>query len=240
MTFHSIDDSGSILSTRPSLFENQMRFLKKKKYNVMSLGKLIDHIRSHTKPPPGSIVLTFDDGYKNNYEVAFPVLKSLKFTATFFIVTEYVGKRSTWDQDDTCGDVPLLSWEEIGEMAAQGMDIQPHSCTHPHLPELTREEMIREIRNSRLHIEDVVRQEADIFCYPFGEFNRACTDLLSQLGFQGAVSIAYGRRNTVENVYALQRVGSAHFRDMTAFKVCLFGLYEWYLSLRNIVYRAKR
>lgn len=233
MTYHSIDDSGALLSTPPILFERQMKFLKEKKYRVISLRKLIEHIGSHRKPLPKSVVLTFDDGYKNNYEVAFPVLKSSDFTATFFVVTQYVGKRSTWATDETSLEAPLMSWEEIKEMATYGMEIQPHSCTHPHLPQLTRDEMIKEILGSKRHIEEVVMQEASIFCYPFGEFNSTCISVLSELGFKAAVSIQFGRNNSIENVYALQRVGSAHFQDMTAFKVCLYGFYDWHLIFKN-------
>ena len=236
LTYHSIDDSGSILSNSPTLFQNQMRFLKENNFSVISLRKLIDTFRSHTKPLPRSVVLTFDDGYKNNYEVAFPILKELNFTATFFIVTEYVGRRSTWGEEGALCDVPLLSWEEILKMATHGMDIQPHSCTHPYLTQIAKDEMIREMRDSRLRIEEAIQKEADIFCYPFGEYDHRCIELLSHLGFKGAVSIEFGKSNSVENIYALQRVGSAHFQDMTAFKVSLYGLYEWYLFLRNAVH----
>ena len=233
LTYHSIDDSGTVLSTPPSLFERQMRFLKEEGYRVISLRDMVGHLRARTEPPSRSAVITFDDGFRNNYEVAFPVLKSLEFTATFFIVTDFVGERGPWVEDERLGDAPLLSWEDLEKMAAQGMDIQPHSCTHPHLTQLSRDEMIREIRDSRHRIEEVVKREANIFCYPFGEFDGACMDVLSRLEFEGAVAIEFGRRNSCENIYALQRVGSAHFQDMTAFKVCLDGLYEGYLALRK-------
>jgi len=234
LTYHSIDDSGSRLSTPPALFSRQMKFLKEKNYRVISLRTLVEYFCRHTAPPPGSVVLTFDDGYRSNYEEAFPILKSLDFTATFFVVTHYVGKESTWLMDDPSFVAPMMSWKEIRDMAAHGMDILPHSCTHPHLLQLSKEKMEEEIIESRRSIEDAVKKKAEIFCYPYGEFNDTCIQLLSQFEFRAAVTIRFGRKNSLKNVYALQRVGSAHFQDMTAFKVCLFGLYDWYLRAKEL------
>ena len=237
LTYHSIDDSGSVLSTPPLLFSQQMRFLKERNYRVISLGTLVEHFCRDTVPPSRSVVLTFDDGYTSTYENAFPILRSFDFTAAFFVVTQYVGKKSTWSMDDPPFVAPMMSWKEIGEMAAHGMDIFPHSCTHSHLPLLSRDEMEWEIVESRRSIEDVVKKKADIFCYPYGEFNDTCIQVLSQLKFKAAVTIHFGRKNSLENVYALQRVGSVHFQDMTAFKVCLYGLYDWHLMAKKLIRR---
>lgn len=239
LTYHSIDDSGSLLSTSPRLFSQQMRFLKEKDFRVISLKMLVEHFSRQAPLHPRSVVLTFDDGYKNNYEMALPILKSFDFSATFFIATDFIGKKSPWMKNDLSVDLLILSWDEIKEMAENGMDIQPHSCSHRHLPQLARDEIEWEMSESRGTIEREVGGKADLFCYPYGEFNETCIDALCALQFKAAVTIRYGRKNSMANLYALQRVGSAHFQDMTAFKICLNGLYDWHIMAKNLVLRKK-
>ncbi len=85
LTYHSIDDSGSIISTSPDKFRSQMRHLRDKHFNVISLKEVVTNIRKKSPLPRRSIAITFDDGFKNVYNIAYPILKNYGFTATVFL-----------------------------------------------------------------------------------------------------------------------------------------------------------
>lgn len=100
LCYHSIDNSGSLISTAPSLFTKQIEYLKKHHYRVVSLSELLRVLHAREFVSPKTVVMTFDDGYKNNYTYAFPLLKSCGFSATIFLATEYVGQKAGWMKRD--------------------------------------------------------------------------------------------------------------------------------------------
>ena len=85
------------------------------------------------KLPPKPIVLTFDDGYEDNYTYAFPILKKFSFTATIFLITRDISGLSGWSDSEETIKEPLLSWDKIKEMSDYGIDFQSHTHTHPSL-----------------------------------------------------------------------------------------------------------
>jgi len=84
LTYHSIDDSGSVISTSPDKFLSQMHYLRDKHFNVISLKNVVTNIRKKLPLPQRSIAITFDDGCKNVYNIAYPILRDYGFTATIF------------------------------------------------------------------------------------------------------------------------------------------------------------
>lgn len=100
LCYHSIDDSGSLISTAPSLFAKQVEYLRKYRYQVLSLGEMFRLFQTKQPISPKTLVMTFDDGYENNYTYAFPFLKSCGFSATIFLPTGYVGQKAGWMKRD--------------------------------------------------------------------------------------------------------------------------------------------
>ncbi len=146
--YHSINpdtQNNSLLVVTPENFRRQMRFLKEHHYNVVSLEEAADFISKKKRPPPRTIAITLDDGFKDNYTYVLPILKEYNFPATIFIVVNEVG-------------VPpdkRLSWDEIQAMQRSGLiTFGSHTVNHPNLAEVTSGESIKnEIQGSKKILE---------------------------------------------------------------------------------------
>lgn len=149
LLYHSIDNTGSVISLSPREFKFQMRFLKGHGYHTISLDDYVDCLNRQLEPPEKIFVITFDDGFKNNYTEALPVLRGCGFTCTIFVATDFVGKRCPWERDSSIVGLPMLSWTEIREMRDLGIDFGSHGCSHAHLIQLSKKEISRELLLSK-------------------------------------------------------------------------------------------
>jgi hypothetical protein len=113
------------LSVSPASFADQMAFLVRNRYQTVTLGDLAGALTAGTPLPQRPVILTFDDGYDDNYLNAFPILQAWGLTGTFFIITDLVGSRE------------YMSWEDLRVMASHGMDIEAHGRTHRDLTQLS-------------------------------------------------------------------------------------------------------
>lgn len=218
--YHSIDDSGSSISVAPNEFEDQMNFLFLRGYTTTILREYVDSIMMNKPIPSKRIVLTFDDGYKNNYDIAFPILKAFGFTATIFLVTGFMDKVDSWEKDNEIPSLSLLSWNEVIEMKKYGIDFQPHSHSHPSLTNLSPDEVKTEIISSKREIESRLNQEAKIFSYPYGKYDERVIKTLKDLGFKAAVTSLFGWNYRPINLFRIERILSRWFRERPwAFRV---------------------
>lgn len=235
LTYHSIDESGSAISVSPQAFKAQMRYLKEQGYRSLSLKQAFgDKTAGSTSEK--TFVLSFDDGYRNFYCEAYPVLEACGFTATVFIVTRHVGALSTWCRREGVPALSLMPWLELTELSRLGIDIQPHSRTHPQLPLLRDAELHEEIAGSKVDIEDRLGYAADYFCYPYGELDDGVVRAVKEAGFKGAVTVLFGWNPPLgRDLYRLRRVSSDHFTSMLAFRMCLTGQYDRYRRFRELV-----
>jgi peptidoglycan/xylan/chitin deacetylase (PgdA/CDA1 family) len=146
------------------------------------------------QPPSKPVLLTFDDGYSDNYEFAMPILQRHQFPATIFISPGSIGQTG------------YLDWKQVKEMHLADWDIQPHGMTHPHLPQLSTKEQQQEIMNAREQIEAQLGTIADIFCYPYGEYNEKTLEVLRNGGFRYAFTIMQGRTEASQPPLQLKRL----------------------------------
>ena len=237
--YHSIDDSGSLQSVLPKQFERQMIYLAEHDYRTISLGELCRLLRDKEPFPRKTIVLTFDDGYRNNLTVAMPILLRFGFTATIFVVTGSVGCNIGWKRTDDVPDLDIASWEELRAMHDAGMDIQPHTANHSNLCQLKPDEARREIIESKQAIEKNIGKRATLFACPYGETNLGIEKILKEQGFAGAVSMKFGHVRTGDNVFALKRVYVTRFFQLSEashfcyFQCCLSGTATLYFRIRG-------
>ncbi len=208
LAYHSIDESRSFVSIAPAQFEEQMHYLWSRGFKSISLRENIQYRMLEKPIPSRRFVLTFDDGYKNNYDIAFPILKKFGFTATIFVVTGLIGKVSSWVEHENMLILPLLSWDEIIEMKKYGIDIQPHTQSHPDLTTLDIKKIKEEIINSKGEIEKRLGDMVDLFCYPYGRFDNRVVEVLQQSGFKGAVTTRLSMNHFPANPFMLGRIGS--------------------------------
>ena len=214
----------------PDQFETQMRFLHEQDYRVLSLGEVLEVVRGRREAPPRAVALTFDDGYTDFLEQAWPVLERYGQPATVFLVAERVGKVNSWDLRH--GDPPrrLLSWGQAAELAVRGVEFGSHTLTHPQLPRLDDREQEREIRESREIIEDRLGRRVRFFCYPHGLYDDRCLPRVREAGYEAAVSDIRGANQAGTDALLLRRslVTCHDSRWSFAFKLMTgFGPREW-------------
>jgi peptidoglycan/xylan/chitin deacetylase (PgdA/CDA1 family) len=239
LLYHSIDSSGSVISITPKLFRAQMLWLKRNGYQTLSLPEYVECLTSSNKSPHKSVVITFDDGFKNNYTIGLPVLCKFGFTATIFLATDHIGGLCCWRGHESIPQIPMLSWEEILKMCDKGIDFGSHTCSHAFLTRLTRKELLAELRNSRHLMEEKLRRKVRFFSHPYGETNRETQRALKQCGYKGGFGrLDFSHGNTAENLFDMTRIGTAHFSSVQAFQAGLLGTYAWYIRLKLAIFAA--
>lgn len=194
------------LSVRPREFEAQMEWLAVNGYHPIRLMDLTYALESGAPLPDKPIVLTFDDGYMDNYQNAFPVLRNYRFPATFNIITQY-------SDDNKPG---YLTWQQIGEMARAGMEIGSHTANHPDLRNKSSAGLVDEIGGSKQMIELRLGIPVRSFAYPSGKYDARTISVLRSSGYSAAVTEIQGMRQTLDKIFELKRIrirGSYNITD---------------------------
>ena len=243
------------LNTSSGRFAGHMKYLHENNYGVISLEEAVGIITRNSQPPTLShslitrnsqletrnpIVLTFDDGYRDFYTHAFPVLKQFGFTATVFLPTDYIGNGRPGIRGKQ-----HLSWEEVRELHAQGITFGSHTCSHPQLRDVGRDVLKDELARSH----SVIETEAgacDGFCYPYkfpeqdGHFVTVLTDSIQSAGYDYCVSTRIGTTNTASDIFSLKRIPVNSGDDVPLFAAKLRGGYDWLAILQTETKRLRR
>lgn len=233
LTYHSLDDSRSVLSMPPELFRLQMQFLKDAGFAVVSLLELAETMGDGAALPEKAVVLTFDDGYENFYTNAFPILCQLGFEATVFVVADYVGRKSDWPgQPKWVQADRLMSWQQLSEISRCGIAIGSHTLTHPVLSGLDGAVLWQEVYASRAKLEDRLGSRVQTFAYPYGICSPAAKDAVSRVYLCGCTT-ELGYAGPSSQRYALERIDMYYLKSLWAFERLLSPLCRGYLSLRR-------
>jgi len=217
----------SALYVTPYSFRRQMKYLKWRGYETISLDDLFKWLSFGQTLPKRPIILTFDDGYEDNYTYALPILKEFGFTATIFLITRDIGGSSGWVDSEETVKEQMLSWDKIKEMSDYGIDFQPHTHTHPSLPKLDKEKITEEVITSRQIIEKKLQKKADFLCYPYGHFNSETEEVLKEAGYKGALTTKRGLVKQNDNPYALNRIGIKDKHGLFRFIRYVEFKYRW-------------
>ena len=196
------------LAVSPDNFREQLKYLSAN-YRIVPLNQLVEE-RQSKKIKNGTVVITFDDGYADNWQKALPVLKEFNIPATFFIATETIGQNLFyWDQDNPDAGRPLNS-DELRQLAAETalVEIGSHTLTHPRLSKLSPEEQAKEIFKSKELLEAVINKPVLSFAYPFGDqdsFNQDTMSLVKKAGYRYACANIHERVRNNSDIFALPR-----------------------------------
>lgn len=211
LMYHKVNPDPAVggygLRVSPRSFEKQMAYLSRSGYSAISLTDLADHFDVGKPLPPRPIIITFDDGYLDNYTYAYPILKKYGFTATIFVVAGTVGGINDFDSNE--GRQPenrMAGWKELKEMADGGITIGGHTLRHPHLAGLTPEEARFEISEGRKMLETALNRPVEVFCYPYGNFDPDTVDAVREMGFRAAVTTEQGLGRYQEEAFTLKRI----------------------------------
>jgi peptidoglycan/xylan/chitin deacetylase (PgdA/CDA1 family) len=232
LTYHSLDISGSPISTPPETFRRQMYALRDWGFQGIHLGRLLDAWEGTTDFPPRPVVLTFDDGFKSVRECAAPVLAELGFQATIFVVAGYCGGKNDWrDQPAHIPRLPLLDWVDIREMARAGLEVGSHGVTHSASARLGKRELLREVAGSKQMIEDHLGQPVTVFAYPYGQATQIQRDVV-KAHYRAACCTELRLVKRQADHYWLPRVDMYYLRRAAFFRMFPSHMCRLYLGLR--------
>ena len=164
LTYHSLDNSGSVISIPPAVFREQMEWLAANGVPVVPLDRI--------RETPGAVALTFDDGFRNFFEQGAPLLRQYGFPATVFAVSGFCGGWNDWPGNAGIPRLQLMSWQELEQLAKAGITVGCHTATHPYLSRLPAADLEEELYRSRSAIEDRIGMAVETFAYPYGDLTR--------------------------------------------------------------------
>jgi peptidoglycan/xylan/chitin deacetylase (PgdA/CDA1 family) len=184
------------LSVAPRHFEAQLAWLRGEGYQTISLSQLVYHLSLGWPLPKKPIILTFDDGYRDAYTNAFPLLRRYGFLGTFFLVTKPI--------DD--GNSDYLTWDMVKEMHQAGMDMEPHGYRHYDLKGRGMDFLVYEIVGAKEAIEARTGQQTRFFAYPSGSYDRTTIAVLKSAYFWAALTTVQGATHSGDDLFELKRV----------------------------------
>lgn len=209
--YHCINDRpySRLRPTTVADFENQMRYLSKT-YNPVSLERIARDLpkQNGASLPSRAIAVTFDDGYRDNYEHAYPILKKYDIPATIFLTASFVGTGEipAWDKGYYTDEKSLmLSWEQVREMSNGGISFGAHTLTHPLLTRIPRKQAEEEICLSKVIIEQHLGRPVATFAYPSGDYDSYTKKITREAGYSAAVSTLPGYNTAHDDLHALKR-----------------------------------
>jgi peptidoglycan/xylan/chitin deacetylase (PgdA/CDA1 family) len=239
LTYHSIDRTGSIISTSPEKFKNQMQLLQELSFQVISLGEVAACLSRGLPLPSRSLVITFDDGFKSVYHEAFQVLRKMGFPATVFIVPEYCGRNNQWPgQLKMIPALDLLDWNEVLEMAGQGIEFGAHTQNHSDLSKLSFDRAVGEIKESKSIIQDHLGREVRYFAYPYGKWTRKIQEFVGR-EFSAACSTELGFVTSRSDSFCLPRIDMYYFVGNNLFARLGTPTLRQYLRFRRVLRRLR-
>lgn len=187
-------------------FERQMAFLTSKGYAAVALETACDFLGGMSLASERVVAITMDDGAMDNYEVAAPVLKRFGFSATFFVVSSFVGGNNDWMREEGSTVRRLMGWREIRELADEGIWIGSHSVSHPDLTQVSDEILVREVEDSKKMIEDKLGRPVFSFAYPYGRFDERVKEAVARAGYRLACTTDSGFNQPGGDPRALRRL----------------------------------
>lgn len=211
LAYHKVCEEGNLYAVPPGEFENQMRYLAEHGYTAISLQDYFAAASGERKLPDKPVIITFDDGYDNNYLQALPIMEKYGMRGTVFVISGYVEVYPGY-----------LSWPQIRAMLQRGTEIGSHTASHVQLDQISPEERRREITESKSVLEQQLGVPVKFLAYPFGGYDQVTEDLLRKAGYTGACSGEPGLNTGTDHAYALKRINMPRPK---------WGLWEFRLRL---------
>jgi peptidoglycan/xylan/chitin deacetylase (PgdA/CDA1 family) len=191
---HKQDPDYQQLFVAPAAFEEQMTYLQNNGYHTITFAELVGAFNGEVTLPDKPVIITFDDGWDDIYNVAYPILQQHGQRATFFIPSNWV--------ENLDG---VVTWPQVEEMSAGGMEIGSHSVTHPYLTTADPDWRKYEIEGSKATLEEHIKKPVTAFAYPYGLYDDTVVGDVKAAGYLTACTIDPGATATPDNLLLLPR-----------------------------------
>jgi len=234
LCYHSIEISqkGKFTVTG-AVLRRQLNYCRQKKFGIISPLELL----KKENLVKGRLMITFDDGYLDNYSVLLPLLNELNIPAIIFPVVGYIGQTNTWDLKGELRGRELLDWDKIREMSNQGIIFGSHGMAHVDLCKLNDHELEWELKESKRIMEEKLNNPVIAFSYPYGRYDERVKRFVKEAGYDYALALgAQGENNlNTADYFALKRVAIYGDELPLVSWTKINGLYD-FLSLATGIY----
>ncbi|MGA8528796.1 MAG: polysaccharide deacetylase family protein [Acidobacteriaceae bacterium] len=247
LMYHSVadEDESAVgpyfrIAIPPALFLQQMTWLHEQGYRTVSLTAAVEQLQANGTAEK-TVVITFDDGYRNFFQHAWPALERFGFTATMFLPTA-----SICDQPQIFNKRECMTWGEVRQLQQQGISFGSHTVTHPQLHDLQPDRIREEILQSRQTIEDKTGCPIDTFAYPYAfpqtdeRFKAMLRQILKESGYRCGVCTQIGRAGAASDPLFLERLPVNSADDEALFEAKMAGAYDWVGGMQSLTKRIRK
>jgi peptidoglycan/xylan/chitin deacetylase (PgdA/CDA1 family) len=221
--------------TSPAVFEQQMRYLHDNGFQTLSPADVFANGETSIRLVRKPVIITFDDGFRDFYTHAQPILAKFGFTGIVYLPTAYIQKATA-----TFKGIDCLTWNEVRELSRAGVLFGSHTVTHPVLKEVAQDQLEAELRDSKATIENELGFAIDSFAYPYAfpqhdrEFVQRLRGVLIEAGYQNGVSTVIGSTHGIEDRFSLKRLPANSWDDPSLFAAKLNGDYDWLGNVQSL------
>lgn len=217
LLYHDLAEDGAQLSSEAYMkdrtvslgrFREQMQYLVDQGYHSLTMEEYFDALDGNKTLPEKCVLITFDDGLRSHYELAYPVLKELGLVGVFFVIGDRIDQANSFTKD------------EMLEMVGDGMEIASHGHTHTFLAYVSEKDLVWELTESKRALEAAIGRRVDFFAYPGGHYTKSMLSLLKDIGYRGACSCLYGWNDKATNPYLLKRIDIRQRMNIEDFAEC--------------------
>lgn len=234
LMYHSVSENPTAatrrLSVDPGALDRQVAFLAQNGYTGMTFSHLADALAVGKPLPEKPVVLTFDDGYADFAQVAWPILRSHDFPATVFVTSGWIDDAGTNAAGHPLG--PMLNWAQVRELAAAGVEIGAHSHSHAQLDQCADAALCDELRLGRILLEDCVGTPVRSLAYPFGYSTPRVRVAARAAGYRCAASVRNIRATASGDPFMIPRLTIRRSTDDNDFASIMSGDKQFYLRDR--------
>jgi peptidoglycan/xylan/chitin deacetylase (PgdA/CDA1 family) len=220
LSYHRIAEDGppdlAPYRVTPAAFAEQMRWLRRNGYHAITSADVAGQLAEGRPFRGRPVMITFDDGYRDFHEVAWPILRTHDFCAEVMVVTDRVGGTADWDADYG-PPATLMGWPEIQSLGASGICFGSHMASHRHMSEMTSREIVHEAATSRALIERVLGCECLSIAAPFGEADSRFVRIAEACGYKIGLTTDPGFARIDSDPMQLPRIQVAGDWSLAAF-----------------------
>lgn len=206
-------------------FAAQMAWLHRFGYTALRIDEVLACVRGERAIPARAVALTFDDGYENFYQYAWPILQRYRFPAMVYLISGMIGQPASWFARDGRATPPLMDATRLRQLRKEGVDFGGHSVSHVKLAEQDRARMRHEVFDCKAQLEDTLGETVAHFCYPYGSHDMAVVEAVAEAGYASATTCVRGRANTQDDPLTIPRKAISYGDNW-------FG-FVWRLHVKN-------